>query len=185
MKTTKASIGKPATSLDLAPLEYVRSLAELCRKFLYEYYETGAPWSGPDWWRSFNEAGMCLRDALEREKGRGNLQEWSNQEQEHIYLLLIRVAYFFEPAGPAESFFLEQGWVRGQISSEEAVPMRARPKRWLITAGGLQRFTAPFWGAWHRGARRERRPGGPEVELQHTAAFPVPSAQQKTGVPQR
>src|SRR5215831_643688 len=54
---------------------------------------------GPDWWRSFNEAALGLRDALEEEKARGNRQPLSDQEQEQAPLLLIRAAYFLSRRG--------------------------------------------------------------------------------------
>jgi hypothetical protein len=185
MKTTKESSRQIALSPDLASLPRVRSLTELCRKFLYEYYETGAPWSRADWWRSFNEAGLLLRAALEEEKARGDRQPLSDQEQEQAYLLLIRVAYFFEPAGPAELFFREQGWLQGRARPGVAPVTKARAKSWSLVVARLQRFRAAIRGAWPGGGSWKRGPGAAGSEPGQRAALPAPLAHQEAGAPRR
>jgi hypothetical protein len=131
MKATKERSSRLPIPPDLAPEEGVQSLVGLCRKFIYEYYETGAPWSGPDWWLAFNEAGTRLREALEKGRTQRGQPPLSDQEQEQAYMLLIRAAYFFEPGGPAESFFCEQGWLQEQARPEGSAPAEARSDQLL------------------------------------------------------
>jgi hypothetical protein len=130
-QATKESSSRLRISPDLVPQKGVRCLVELCRKFIYEYDETGAPWSGPDWGLMFNEAGRRLQQALEEGSPR-RLQQMSDQDQEQTYLLLIRVAYFFEPGELAESFFREQGCLQEQTRSENSTPAKAGTKRSLL-----------------------------------------------------
>lgn len=100
--------------------EQVRSLVQHAQEFIYQYYETEAPWSGPAWWLTFNQTGDCLRDALEETHVRRCSLQLSDQEVERAYTILIQVAYFFEPGGVAECFFQEQGWVKEETAADGA-----------------------------------------------------------------
>lgn len=90
----------------------IQQLMRCCQEMIHQYYETDAPWSGPAWWLTFNQAGIRLREMLE-EARRQRQQPLSDEELERAYLLLIRVAYFFEPDGVAEELFKEQRWDAG------------------------------------------------------------------------
>jgi hypothetical protein len=187
MKATKEHSSRLPLSLDLAPQEGVRSLFELCRKFIYEYYETGAPWNGPDWWLAFNKAGTRLREALERERTQEDQQPLSDREQEQAYILLIRVAYFFEPGGLAESFFYEQGWLQAQASPEDSAPVEARAKRSLLVTAADR-----LWGIWtftqrtcHRDSCKPTQPTGLQAQPGQSIVAPPALSQQETGFPSR
>src|SRR5262245_58582726 len=119
MKALKERHSQLPLPTDFQP-EGVQRLVELCRRFLYEYYETDAPWSGPNWWLTFNDAGTRLYKALENKPTQGSRQPLGDQEQEQAYVMLMRVAYFFDPGGLAESFFREQGWPHEQARGDDA-----------------------------------------------------------------
>jgi len=165
MKAMQESVNLPSVS-DLTATEHVRSLVGLCQQFIYEYYETGAPWSGRTWWIAFNEAGLQLREALETTQAQGNAHPLGDQEQEQAYLLLIQVAYFFEPAGLAEAFFLEQGWVQEQANADEVAPAKAGARRTLHLAAArcLQAIGGAIQHARRQNAHRSAQHAGPAMQ---------------------
>jgi len=122
MKPTQEAIGSSqAVQVEqptvAQPLEQeIRYLTRCCHEMIHHYYETEAPWSGPTWWLTFNQTGIRLREALEEVRRHPQKCLLSDQVLERTYLLLIRVAYFFEPDGPAEVMFREQEWVQQEAS---------------------------------------------------------------------
>lgn len=82
----------------------ISGLVSLCRQLSRQYQETPETCLERPWWRLFNQAGICLREALDQAKAEG-YPGLSDQEAEQAYFLLIHVAYFFEPGGIAEALW--------------------------------------------------------------------------------
>lgn len=82
----------------------VRGLVSLCRQLSRQYQETPEMCLERSWWRLFNRAGICLREALDQARAEG-YPGLSDQEAEQAYFLLIHVAYFFEPGGVAQALW--------------------------------------------------------------------------------
>jgi hypothetical protein len=103
---------KPPAHLDKQPTaEHIRGVVARCRELARQYETIPSVVLEREWWRSFYRAGICLRDTLEEYRDRWHLVGMTSKEVEQAYLLLLSVAYFYEPGGVAEAFFKEQGWV--------------------------------------------------------------------------
>ena len=102
----------------------VRGLVSLCRQLSRQYQETPETCLERSWWRLFNQAGICLREALDQARAEG-YPGMSDQEAEQAYFLLIHVAYFFEPGGVAEEMWpllpAELGEQQGPPATSEAL----------------------------------------------------------------
>lgn len=93
--------GRLTALLDQPSEIRVRELVSLCRQLSQQYQETPETCLERSWWRLFNQAGICLREALDQARAEG-YPGLSDQEAEQAYFLLIHVAYFFEPGGVAQ-----------------------------------------------------------------------------------
>ncbi|HLW01073.1 MAG TPA: hypothetical protein VKT82_20615 [Ktedonobacterales bacterium] len=82
----------------------VRGLVSLCSLFGQQYQEASETCRERSWWRRFNQAGIQLREELERAKAE-DYPGLSEKEIEQAYLQLIHVAYFFAPGGVAETLW--------------------------------------------------------------------------------
>lgn len=91
--------------------EDIRHLVAHCQELTCCYRTTPAVALDRAWWQTLYQAGISLRDALEESRDQWQRMQLTDKEIEHAYLLLIHVAYFFEPGGVAEVVFREQGWV--------------------------------------------------------------------------
>jgi hypothetical protein len=98
----------------------VRELVRLCCQLNQQCQEDQEACLTRSWWRLFNQAGICLREALDQAKTE-YYQKLSDQEVEQAYFLLIQVAYFFEPGGIAETLW--------PLLPAEAGDQQARPPR--------------------------------------------------------
>jgi hypothetical protein len=97
--------------LDKQPPEvHLRSLMVLCRGLTRQYQSTPEIVLDRWWWRSLHQAGVRLRAILEETRACQDAFSLPRQELEQAYLMLIHVAYFFEPGGVAEVVCKEQGW---------------------------------------------------------------------------
>lgn len=97
--------------LDKQPPEvHLRSLVALCRGLTRQYQTTPEVALERWWWRSLHHAGVRLRARLEETRAYQDALAMTRQEREQAYLMLIHVAYFFEPGGVAEAVCKEQGW---------------------------------------------------------------------------
>lgn len=100
--------------LDKQPPEvHLRSLMVLCRGLTRQYQSTPEIALERWWWRSLHHAGGRLRARLEETRAYQDSLSMTRQEREQAYLMLIHVAYFFEPGGVAEAVCKEQGWFPG------------------------------------------------------------------------
>lgn len=99
-------------ALDKQPLEvHLRSLMVLCQGLTRQYQSTPEVVLERWWWYALHRAGVRLRDRLEEISAYQKSLHLTTQELEQAYLLLIHVAYFFEPGGVAETICQEQGWI--------------------------------------------------------------------------
>jgi hypothetical protein len=96
--------------LDEQPGEHLRRLVAYCQELARQYQTTPAVVLERAWWQSFYQAGTRLRDSLEEHRDHWHALGLTDKEVEQAYLMLIHVAYFFEPGGVAEALFKEQGW---------------------------------------------------------------------------
>jgi hypothetical protein len=132
----------------------VRGLVQLCRHLSRQYEEAPEACLKRNWWRLFNQAGICLREALDHARVEG-YPGMSDPEAEQAYFLLIHVAYFFEPGGVAEALWpflpAEPGEPQAPPATSEAlglsfgapivegneIRMRQRAKTWRQRLGTL------------------------------------------------
>lgn len=103
--------GRWVDPLDQQPLEvHLRSLLVLCQGLTRHYQATPEIVLERWWWRSLHQAGVRLRERLEEARAYQDTLTLTRQELEQAYLVLIQVAYFFEPGGIAEATCKEQAW---------------------------------------------------------------------------
>lgn len=103
--STIASLAEQCAALLTEPPDaQVRGLARLCQQLSQQYQQAPETCMERTWWRLFNQAGIQLREALERARAE-NYARLSDREAGRAYFLLIHVAYFFEPGGIAEALW--------------------------------------------------------------------------------
>jgi hypothetical protein len=119
----------------------IRELARLCRQLSHQYQEAQEACLARSWWRLFNQAGICLREALDQAK----VEEYrglGDEEIEQAYFLLIHVAYFFAPGGIAEAVWptlsAEPGDQQVRPPAGEALGLSFAPLP-QVSAGGRMR----------------------------------------------
>lgn len=83
----------------------------LCQGLTRQYQSTPEVVLERGWWCALHHAGVRLRDRLEEIRAYQDSLHLTRQELEQAYLMLIHVAYFFEPGGVAEAVCQEQGWI--------------------------------------------------------------------------
>ena len=91
--------------------ENLRRLVAHCQELVSHYQSASVIVQERAWWLALYDAGIRLRDTLEEHRDHWHTLRLSNKEVEQAYFTLIRVAYFFEPGGVAETVFQKQGWV--------------------------------------------------------------------------
>ena len=91
--------------------EDLHRLVAWCQELVSCYQITPTVACERAWWRSLYDAGIRLRDTLEAHRDHWHTLRLTTREVERAYFTLIRVAYFFEPGGVAETVFQKQGWV--------------------------------------------------------------------------
>jgi hypothetical protein len=99
LETTKVFLAEAArlnAVLNQPAETRVRELVSLCRQFSQQHQEDQEAYLARSWWRLFNQAGICLREALDQARAEG-YRGLNDRELEQAYFLLIHVAYFFEP----------------------------------------------------------------------------------------
>lgn len=121
--TALAAADQLSALLDQPTEVRVRGLARLCQQLSQQYQEVGAASLTRRWWRLFNQAGIQLREALDRAKTEG-YPELHDQELEQAYFQLIHVAYFFTPGGVAQTV-----WPLLPADEETAWPVPGATRR--------------------------------------------------------
>ena len=111
IRSTISQSPQQASLTDLSPADSIRYLVAQCKELASHYYTAPTAVLERAWWQSLYIAGIRLRDTLEAHQGRWDRLCLTDKEVEHAYYTLMRVAYFFEPGGVAETVFQEQGWV--------------------------------------------------------------------------
>ena len=162
---------------------WVRGLVNLCRQLSQQYQEMPETCLERSWWRLFNQAGICLREALDQAKAE-SYPGLSDQEAEQAYFLLIHVAYFFEPGGVAEALWpllpTEPGEPQAPPATSEALGLSfgTAPQ---VGAEPRMRQQVRRWWQWlgrllDRNTARERS----AAELHELAAYDPPPLDEET-----